>query len=62
MAALAIKAALQVPVAPIRDKQMFLSSEAGSDSSMLTFHHVLGQASLGMEPGSFLPAAGVGKS
>lgn len=43
--ALAIKAALRIPVPPVGDKQMFLSSEAGNNS-ILAFHHVLGQASL----------------
>lgn len=43
--ALAIKAALCVPAPALAEKQMFLSSEAGN-SSILAFHHVLGQASL----------------
>lgn len=46
LAALAIKAALRAPVAPVRDKQMFLSSEAGSSSSARAVRCVLGRASL----------------
>lgn len=45
LTALPIKAALCVPVPPVGDKQMLLSSGAGN-SSILAFHRVLGQASL----------------